>query len=223
MSVAYSFNAQQFSPQFGGGGGLPVNPDGSPAKYRVIIAESSQETTKDQQGGYLLLSCKCIEGPFTGVSQDIRLNLHNKSAQAVEIANKQLTAICYTVGHPMGIQVNTGEIHNIPFFIEVRKQRTNPEFTEVSAVFDANGNAPSAAPQQQQAPQPPQQPPAGVAPGTTAPPWAAPAAAPAPAVDPNGAAAWPGTQPGAQPPAQQPQAGWPPAAAPASAAPPWQR
>jgi len=210
--VAYSFNAQQYEPRFGGGGGLPANPDGSPAKYKVIVSDSSQETTQDQQGGYIRLECKVIEGPCTGQTQDMRLNVHNKSQKAVEIANKQLAAVCAVVGKPYF--QDTAELYNIPFIIEVRKQRNNPEYTEIGNIFDLAGNEPGkskpgATPQAQ----PPQQ------------------AAPPPQQAPQSAPAWPGQAPQQAPQQaawpQQPQAQQAPQSAPAwpgqapQQAPPW--
>lgn len=195
--VTYAFNATQFSPQFGGSSQLP------PGKgYVGVISESSQENTKDGQGGFLLLILKVIDGPLTGESQPVRLNLHNKEAKAVDIANRQLSAFCHVLNKP-AFQ-DTAELHNIPFKFDVGVQKNNDKYTEVTALYDINGNEPgkqSAAPQTYAPPAPAYAPPAPVAatgggwPGAPAP-TAAPSPPP-PAAAPGG---W-GQPPGGQAPA----------------------
>jgi uncharacterized protein DUF669 len=162
--VAYHFNANQYQPQYGGAGGLP------PGKFKGVIANHTAETTQDNQGGYIALHLTPIEGSLQGQVQVDRLNLHNKSAKAVEIANKQLSAYCHVLGK---FQFDDfSELHNIPFIFEIGWQKgeepseTKPQggYTEVKRIFDINGNEPGKAgsgpaPQQQQgfAPPPPPQ------------------------------------------------------------------
>lgn len=217
--VAYSFNAQQHTPQYGGGGGgLPAGANGENVKYKVVIVNSSQQNVEKNgvvTGGYLALELTPIEGPLSRTKHTDRLNLHNTNPQTVEIANKQLSAYCHVLGK---FQFNdTAELHNIPLIVEIGLQKEpNPnKYTEVKAIFDINGNEPGkagAGPQVQQ-----QQPniPAQVQPTGGA--WAGQPAG-QPAVDSN--VAFPGQpqgQPQGQPAqAQQPAAsGWgqPPAQA----------
>lgn len=162
--VAYSFNAQQHTPQYGGGGGLPVG------KYKGVIVNSYTDNVEKNgmvTGGYLAFELTPIEGPLSGQKHTDRLNLHNTNPKVVEIANKQLSAYCHVTGK---FQFNdTAELHNIPFMFEIGLQKEpNPNgYTEVKAIFDVNGNEPGkagAGPQvnqggQQQ--QPPSGPPAG--------------------------------------------------------------
>lgn len=244
--VAYAFNAQAYQPQYGAGGGLPAGPNGEPQKYKVIISDSTQESTANGQGGFLKLALKCIEGPFKDQVTYDRLNLHNQNPKTVEIANKQLSAYCHVTGQFM-LQ-DTQQLHNIPIIIEVGLQKPpNPEgYTEIKRLFDINGNEAGKAGSGPQvhapAPQPPQgQPPAGgvaqqalPAAPVAQPAWggAPPAPAPQPAPQPlqGQPGQWGGQPPGAgpapaQPPAQPPAWGGAPtqpAAAPAAApAPAW--
>lgn len=218
--VAFAFNAQAHTPQYGGGGSnLP------PGKYKGVIVDSRQEKNSAGNGGFLALDLTPIEGPLANQKHTDRLNLHNLNPQTVEIANKQMSAYCYVTGE-FNLQ-DTVQLHNKPFYFEIGFQKGHeptaekPEggYTEVKALFDLNGNAPGKAgtsPAPAAAPQPVAAPPAAVAP-TAAPAagWggeaAAPAAvapAPAPAAIAPPAAAWGGPPPaGAAAPAPAPVAG----------------
>jgi len=159
--VAYSFNAQQHTPQYGGAGGLP------PGKYKGVIVNSYTDNTEKNgvvTGGYLAFDLTPIEGPLAGQKQTDRLNLHHTNPKVVEIANKQLSAYCHVLNK---FQFNdTAELHNIPFMFEVGLQKEpNPNgYVEIKAIFDINGNEPGkagAGPQVQQQQQQPVTPPAG--------------------------------------------------------------
>lgn len=146
--VAYSFNAQQYEPQYGSSGGLPVG------KYKGIIEASDPKPTKDGSGNFLALTLKVIEGPQTGGTHVDRLNLFNQNPDTVRIANQQLSAYCHVTG-VFQFQ-DTAQLHGIPFMFEIGPQK-NGEYTEVKKLFDVNGNeigkagaGPQAQPQQQQ-------------------------------------------------------------------------
>jgi len=189
---------------------LPVSPaEGWP----VVISSSEFKPTKDDPNqGFVDLTLTVIDGEIKGSEGHYRLNLFNKNEKAVEIAYKQLSALCHVTGQFK--IADTAQLHNIPFRAVVGLQKKakieDPDYTEIKGVKDINGNDPGkqganvgAAPVAPVAPQaPPQQP---VAAQTAAPaPWGAPAAA---AQSEAPAAPW-GVQ------AQQPQAT-------AAAAPPW--
>ena len=231
-----AFNAQQYDPTQGGGN-LPVG------RHPVIIESSEVKANKANDGGYLQLNVKLIDGPQTGTTGAYRLNLYHSNPQTAEIAHRQLSAICHCVG-VFNVQ-DSSQLHNIPFIIEVGLQKgeeaAQKGYTEVKKVFDINGNepgkagqgAPAAQPQQQPAQggeawggQPAQQP--AAQPQGNAPAWGGgqpaqqqPQGAPA-----GNAPAW-GQQPAQQPAAQQPAqqaGGWQQGgAAPAGGAPWGQR
>ena len=232
-----AFNAQQYDPTQGGGS-LPVG------RHPVIIESSEVKANKANDGGYLQLNVKLIDGPQTGTTGAYRLNLYHSNPQTAEIAHRQLSAICHCVG-VFNVQ-DSSQLHNIPFIIEVGLQKgeeaAQKGYTEVKKVFDINGNepgkagqgAPAAQPQQQPAAQgggawggqPAQQP--AAQPQGNAPAWGGgqpaqqqPQGAPA-----GNAPAW-GQQPAQQPAAQQPAqqaGGWQQGgAAPAGGAPWGQR
>lgn len=225
--VAFSFNAQQFTPNYGGGGAnLP------PGKYKGVIAHSEGQNAQSGQGGFLALTLTPIEGALTGQKHIDRLNLHHTNPKTVEIANQQLSAYCHVLGK---FQFNdTAELHNIPFCFEIGWQKGQEPgtpgggehggYTEVKAIFDANGNPPGkagAGPAPAAAPAtPPATPPAGVA-ATGGAPAAWGGGAPAPAQSPSPAPAE--AAPAAAPGGWGAPAGGAPAAAPAAGggAAPW--
>ena len=214
----FSFNATEFQPNYGGNaeGGLP------PGKHKVIL-ESADLTpsSKNPQNSYLKFKLKCIEGLAQGGVQIDRINVFNNDQTAVRIASQQLAAYCAVMGK-RGF-TNVSELFNIPFWIEVRPQRDNPQYTEVATYYDLQGNQPGAAPaaqvgQQTQAP--PQGFSAGPAPAAqpvAAQPWSPPGnAAPAVAIDPAPAQQW------SPPAAENTAAPWAPAGG-GGTAPGWSR
>jgi hypothetical protein len=108
--VAYALNSQEVSPQYGSGGSLPEG------KYKVAIVSEEQKPTKAGTGGYLQFNIQVIEGQFQGQKTVDRLNLWNPNAQAVDIANKQLSAYCHVTGQ--FVLADTMQLHNRPFMIE---------------------------------------------------------------------------------------------------------
>ena len=203
-----AFDAQQFDPTQGGGN-LPVG------RHPSIIESSEVKANKANDGGYLQLNVKLIDGPQTGTTGAYRLNLYHSNPQTAEIAHRQLSAICHCVG-VFNVQ-DSSQLHNIPFIIEVGLQKgeeaAQKGYTEVKKVFDINGNEPGKAGQGAPAAQPQQQPAQGgfgqqqpaAQPQGNAPAWGGgqpaqqqPQGAPA-----GNAPAW-GQQPAQQPAAQQP-------------------
>ena len=216
-----AFNAQQYDPTQGGGS-LPVG------RHPVIIESSEVKANKANDGGYLQLNLKLIDGPQMGTTGAYRLNLYHSNPQTAEIAHRQLSAICHVIG-VFKVQ-DSQQLHNIPFIVEVGLQKgeeaAQKGYTEVKKVFDINGNEPGKAGQGAPAAQPAQQP--AAQPQGNAPAWGGgqpaqqqPQGAPA-----GNAPAW-GQQPAQQPAAQQPAqqaGGWQQGgAAPAGGAPWGQR
>lgn len=143
------FDATQFNPQQSSGS-LPIG------KHPVVIDSSEVKANKAGDGGYLQLTLKIIDGPSKGSTGPYRLNLYSASQQAVDIANKQLSAICHVLNV---FQFEDSQaLHNVPFVVEVGPQKDNPQYTEVKRVYDINGNEPGQAPVGGAQPQQPAQP-----------------------------------------------------------------
>lgn len=156
------FNAQDYIPSQGGG----AHPVGN--GFDAQITNTFAKATKDQTGGIFHVEFTTQAGKI-----EKRYNLWNQSAQAVEIANKELSALCYAVGifkitfpdAPNGQPdlENAGrELRGarckIDVVQQVDKDTKQPNgYVEVKKVLDIQGNEPgrpaNAAPQPQQAPQ----------------------------------------------------------------------
>jgi hypothetical protein len=86
-------------------------------QYAAVVTNSRMKPTKSGRGSYLELTFRVIEGQHKGRLLWARLNLDNPSAQAVEIAQGELSAICRAVGvmRPR----DSSELHDIPLSVTV--------------------------------------------------------------------------------------------------------
>ncbi len=96
-------------------------------KYLCIITDSEMKATKNGNGQYLELTLQVVEGEFNGRLLWARLNLDNPSRQAVEIARKELSAICHAVG--VMTPKDSVELHGLPMVVTVgcKKREDNDE------------------------------------------------------------------------------------------------
>ena len=223
--VAINFNAATVDPSTGGGDVFETG------EYAFQIVKSDVKPTKAGTGTMLVFEASCIEEGFNGKRLTIRLNVQNPNPTAVEIAYRDLSAICHVCGV---LQLSdTQQLHGKPFRIRLEKVERDDKpgsfNNEIRAYLDMAGNPPAkgqaagggtAAPQAPAAPAAPAAAPQPQAAPPAAPPAAAPSAAPAPAAAPPAA---PAAAPEAAsvPPWQQGAAAAP-AAAP-SGVPPWQQ
>ena len=197
-----SFDATQFDPVQGVGG----HPKGI---FDAQISNTSKEPTKDGQGGMFNVEFTTPAGKIIK-----RYQLWNNNPQTVEIAHKQLSALCHAVAiYKLDFNNDGAVLRGARLQIDVQdqidKETKQPNgYVEIKRVLDTRGNEPgrvNAAPQPQQAAPMTQQ--AGGAWGSQAPAQAPQQAAPA--------------QP--QPVQQTTGGGWQPGQQPAPAAnkPPW--
>ena len=96
------------------GDGFEPIPDG---EYEVVIVASQMKPTKAGTGSYLELKCQVSAGEYAKRILWTRLNLKNPSTAAVEMAKRELSAICHAVGvlRPK----SKDELHNIPLLARV--------------------------------------------------------------------------------------------------------
>lgn len=126
-----TFDAEQHEPRQA----MDVIPDGD---YAVIIEASDWKQTKKQDGAYLEMTLQVIDGPMKGRKLWDRLNLSNPNAQAVEIAQQTLSAICHAVG-VMKVS-DSAQLHNLPLLAKVKvKQGARGPMNEIKGYKKLSG------------------------------------------------------------------------------------
>ena len=116
---AYNFNAEEVEPS--------SSFDPIPAGwYTAIISNSEMKATRDGYGEYLSLTLQIIEGQHENRLVFARLNLKNANDKAVDIARKDLAAICRAVGvmSPQGSE----QLHDIPLMIKVKVRPASGDY-----------------------------------------------------------------------------------------------
>lgn len=150
-------------------------------KYVADVSNSDMRPNNKGTGEYLWLEFTVLDGPYPSRKVWTQLNLVNPSQQAVEIAQRELSALCRAAGK-LRVQ-DSVELHGIPIEINV-KIKNDPEYGPSNVIrgykeIGSNGKslaASAAAPQWKQ-PAAKNNQPTAAAPTATAP-VAAPAAAP---------------------------------------------
>ena len=106
-----NFNANDVEPATGRFELLPVD------DFLAVISESAMADNKKTQGKHLSLTWTVIEGDYKDRKVFSNLNLVNENAQTVEIAQRELSAICRAIGvlHPK----DSSELHDKPVVISV--------------------------------------------------------------------------------------------------------
>lgn len=121
-----------------------------PGEYPVVIVKSEMKPTKAGTGKYLEIEMDVADGPMKGRKVWDRLNLQNPNAQAVEIANRTLAAICHAVG-VMNVS-DSEQLHARPMIAVVKVKPADGQYgpsNEVSTYKPLGGAAqpaPAAAP-----------------------------------------------------------------------------
>lgn len=96
-----------------------------PGDYRAQIVQSEMRPTSAGTGQYLWLELEIIDGASQGRRLWDQLNLVNPNAQAVEIAQKTLSAICHATGQ---LTVTDSEqLHMKPLIVAVKVQPAGPD------------------------------------------------------------------------------------------------
>lgn len=106
-----NFDATQVEPS---GDYTPV----PPGEYRVQIISSEMVETNSRNGHMLKLEIEITDGDQAGRKLIDRLNLDNPNAQAVEIAQRTLSAICHATGK-LSVS-DSAELHMIPMVAVVK-------------------------------------------------------------------------------------------------------
>ena len=120
-------------------------------QYVVIATASEMKPTKSGTGQFLQFTFEVLDGPQKGRKLWARLNLVNPSQTAVDIAQRELGAICRAVN--VIKPSDSAELHNKPMLITVaveiddRKRESNniKKYEPVSAGAAAPAAAPASA------------------------------------------------------------------------------
>ena len=158
-----------------------------------IVASEWKDVAAPKTGRYLEFQLDVLSGPMAGRKAWDRLNLDNPSQQAVEMAERTLSAICHATG-VMNV-TDTDQLHFKPLIFKMGPRKDQPQQTEVKGYKRFEGVTPAVAP--------------AAAGKTSAPPAArvTPSyAAPAPKTPAHGTQAAPAPSYGAQQPAPPPPA-----------------
>ena len=137
-SLGHTFDASTVDPTTP----VEVLPPGS---YRVQIVSSEMRVTKDGLGQYLFLELDVLEGPHAGRKLYDRLNLVNANPDAVEIAQRTLSALCRAAGK---MQVsNSEQLHLIPIRVDVKVRPPKGQYGESNTIrYLVEAPPPAAAP-----------------------------------------------------------------------------
>jgi hypothetical protein len=109
-------------------------------KYKVQVVDSDMRATKDGNGQYLWLEMEILDGEFKGQKLWDRLNLVNQNTQAVEIAQRALSALCHATGK---LHVSdSADLHFIPVTatVKVRPARENYDASNEVRGYEGAGN-----------------------------------------------------------------------------------
>ncbi|MGV3483431.1 MAG: DUF669 domain-containing protein [Planctomycetaceae bacterium] len=124
-SFGGTFDATVIEPSSGGSSPVPAG------MYRVAIIKSEWKDTKNKQGQFLELVLEILQGEYKGRRLYARLNLRNRSSDAVRIAQSELSAICHATG--VLKPADSAQLHNVPLVVAVKleKRKDNGENSNV--------------------------------------------------------------------------------------------
>jgi hypothetical protein len=136
MSNLKGFNAQEVEPQ----SDFEPIPAGD---YTAMIVESEMKPTKNGNGEYLQLVFEVCDGQYQSRKIFARLNLNNPNQTAVDIAQRELSAICHAVG--VLTPDDSMDLHDKPMTVKV-KIRQSPGYdpqNEIAAYKPLSGGGSS--------------------------------------------------------------------------------
>ena len=117
-------------------------------QYVVIGTASEMKPTKAGTGQFLQITFEVLDGPCKGKKLWARMNLVNPNQTAVDIAQRELAAICRAVGV---IKPNdSAELHNRPLLVtvavEVDDRKREGNVIKKFEAINPMGGTPAAAP-----------------------------------------------------------------------------
>lgn len=135
MAFSFEFDASQIAPAAGSAVCFPL------ADYAVEITAATVEQSKnDPNKGFIKLSFTVQDGPYKGMSQDMRYNIYGQSETVTRIAYSQLSAVSHVTGK-MKTKVAEDFIGG-RLIATIGPQDNDDKYSEVKAVKDVTGAAP---------------------------------------------------------------------------------
>ena len=92
-------------------------------EYLMVFTDSEMKTTKNNTGSYLQLTAEIIDGEYQRRRVWARLNLDNPNQTAVDIAKRDLSAICHALNLGTTIVQDSSQLYGIPFIGELKFDR----------------------------------------------------------------------------------------------------
>jgi hypothetical protein len=113
-------------------------------KYAVEVTASEMKPTKRGDGSYLELEMTVLEGKEKGRKLWERLNLNNPNPTAVEIARRNLSALCHAIG-VLKVE-DSFQLHHRPMVVRLtcKKNDQGEMSNEVKAFYPYEESTPSA-------------------------------------------------------------------------------
>lgn len=93
--------------------------------YLCSIVSSDMLDTSNNSGQYLKLEFVVLEGQYANRHLWSNLNLINSNPQTVEIAQRDLSAICHATGQMM--VSDSEQLHNKPMIVTVKVRPAGPD------------------------------------------------------------------------------------------------
>jgi hypothetical protein len=103
-----------------------------PGRYNVMLTDSDYMPTKAGDGHYLKLTFKVIEGEYINRLIWSNLNLDNPNPKAVEIAQRELSALCRACDR---LQIDDSqELHGIPISAQVKIRKGTGGYADQNTI-----------------------------------------------------------------------------------------
>lgn len=135
MGFTFEFDASQIAPAAGSAVCFPL------ADYPVEITAAVVEQSKnDPNKGFIKLSFTVQDGPYKGMSQDMRYNVYGQSEKVTRIAYAQLSAVSH-VTNKMKTKLAEDFIGG-RLIATIGPQEDDDKYSEIKAVKDVTGAAP---------------------------------------------------------------------------------
>ena len=145
MGVQLGVDYSSIEPSQGGRSYFPVS---GPKGWLALVQNTEGKENSKKNGTIMIVTFLGQEGPTTGRTMEMIINLQNPSVQAMNIGAGECSAIAHATGH---IRVgNSAEWHGKPVRVVVDSDMSEqyPNATRITRILTPNGDVPTRAGQQ---------------------------------------------------------------------------